>query len=118
MQLRRAMWKRHRNPVGDGALDVPKNFTALRKNRARHIYDIAKKLRDTVHRVNDVGQPVGNALVNGISKNSIPDSAESVNKNLHETDRAYLDAVEKGDMETTQEPCRGQCPRRPEKLEV
>ena len=55
-----------------------------------HIYDITKKLRDTVHRVNDVGQPVGNALVNGISKHSIPDSPESVNKNLPETDRSFI----------------------------
>ena len=54
------------------------NVGKARNNGTYHIYDITKKLRDTVHRVNDVGQPVGNALVNGISKYSIPNFSETV----------------------------------------
>ena len=70
-----------------------------------HIYDLTEpKERDTVHRVNDVGQPVGNALVNGISKHSIPDTTKTVNKKLSATDSAYLEAVERGDMETPPRP--------------
>ncbi len=41
--------------------------------------DITQKLRDTAHRVNDVGRPVGNALENDISNNSISISSENVN---------------------------------------
>lgn len=44
-----------------------------------HIYDITKKIRDTAHRVNDVGRPVGNALENGISNDSISDNQSTVN---------------------------------------
>ncbi len=46
-----------------------------------HIYDITQKLRDTAHRVNDVGRPVGDALENGVSNNNIPDSSENVKEN-------------------------------------
>jgi hypothetical protein len=56
------------------------NVGKARNDATYHLYDITQKLRDTAHRVNDVGRPVGNALKNGISNTSIPNTTENVNK--------------------------------------
>ena len=56
------------------------NVGRARNDFTYHIYDITQKLRDTAHRINDVGRPVGNALETVSLDISIPDSTESVNK--------------------------------------
>ena len=55
------------------------NVGKARNDSSYHIYDITQKIRDTAHRVYDVGRPVGYAILNGISNKSIPDYAEKVN---------------------------------------
>lgn len=57
------------------------NVGQARNAPSYHIYDITKKIRDTAHRVNDVGRPVGYALENGISDNSIPQNSEKSTEN-------------------------------------
>lgn len=57
------------------------NVGRARNDASLHIYDITQKLRDTAHRINDVGRPVGNALKSSISINSIPDNESTVNNN-------------------------------------
>ena len=52
------------------------NVGQARNDSSYHIYDITQKLRDTAHRVYDVGRPVGNALVSSISTNSISNPSE------------------------------------------
>ena len=52
------------------------NVGQARNAPSYHIYDITKKIRDTAHRVYDVGRPVGHAILNGISNNSIPQKSE------------------------------------------
>ena len=57
------------------------NVGQARNDASYHIYDLTKKLRDTAHRVYDVGRPVGNAILNGISDNSIPQNSEKSTEN-------------------------------------
>lgn len=72
-----------------------------------HIYDLTKpKERNTPNRINGFVRPVGNALGKGVSKYSIPTTAQNVNSEVEysssKTDQEYLSAVENGDMETAQ----------------
>ena len=60
-------------------LPIYVNLGRARNGEGYHIYDLTNKLRDTAHRVNDVGRPVGNALENGISIDSISNLAEKIN---------------------------------------
>ena len=65
---------------------------------------ITQKLRDTAHRVNDVGRLGSYALENGVSTTNIPSNEENVNTinsiPENKSDAEYLNAVESGDMET------------------
>ncbi len=79
-----------------------------------HLYDVTKKIRDTANRINGLERPIPNegyALENGISDIIIPDSAKKSNpleekslknKKFSLSDASYLDAVNRGDMETAQ----------------
>ena len=72
--------------IGESALfSLPigkrKKATELSDNKSYHIYDITNKIRDTAHRVNDVRRPVGDALKNGISNDSITKNTDVVNNN-------------------------------------
>jgi hypothetical protein len=74
-----------------------------KSDKKYHIYDLTiPKERNTPNRINGFGRPVGNALTKGVSSYSIPDTTKTVNKNLSAIDIAYLEAVERGDMETAQ----------------
>lgn len=57
------------------------NLGRAKNDGSYHIYDLTQELRDTAHRVNDVGRPVGNALKNGVSKKIITNPDGSVKKN-------------------------------------
>ena len=70
-----------------------------------HIYDLTEpKERNTPNRINGFVRPVGNAVGKGVSNINIPNSSEAVNEKLSATDSAYLEAVERGDMETPPRP--------------
>lgn len=63
------------------------NVGRARNDGSYHIYDITQKLRDTAHRVNDVWRPVGNAIENGISNNTVPQKAQTVNNNISNSEQ-------------------------------
>ena len=66
------------------------NVGQARNASSYHIYDITKKIRDTAHRVYDVGRPVGHALLNGISGTSIPQNSEKSTENAKkDSDERY-----------------------------
>ena len=65
------------------------NVGRTRNDGMYHIYDISVKIRDTAHRLNDVGRPVGNALENGISTDSIPERVQPVNNNSMQSGKKY-----------------------------
>ena len=79
-----------------------------------HIYDLTNKIRDTADRINGLERPKPNegyALTNGISEDRIAQTKPKVNSKSKKSsderlalpeDSKYLDAVNRGDMETAQ----------------
>lgn len=67
-------------------------------DRTYHLYDVTEKIRDTAHRVNDVGRPKPNegyALKNGISNKRVPQSNSSVNSNYMQNGKKNSITAEK-----------------------
>lgn len=61
------------------------NVGRSRYDGTYHLYDLTQKLRDTAHRTNGVGRPVGYALENGISNNRVTQPDPIVNTHsMHE----------------------------------
>lgn len=66
---------------GEKTYPIYLNVGRSRNDATFHIYDITQKLRDTAHRLNDVGRPVGYAM-EAVSPNySIRNSEENVKGN-------------------------------------
>lgn len=73
------------------------NVGQARNAPSYHIYDITKKIRDTAHRIYDVGRPVGHAILNGISDKSISHPEDFVNReNLDERKSKKVSQVNLG----------------------
>ena len=66
------------------------NVGRARNDSTYHVYDITQKLRDTAHRIDGVGRPVGIALKSGISNDSISETGESVKGNSADGQYAFL----------------------------
>ncbi len=72
------------------------NVGRAKNDSSYHIYDITQKIRDTAHRVNDVWRPVGNAIENGIPRDSISQNTEIVkpqSQTYINSDGAELDSI-------------------------
>ena len=75
------------------------NIGRAKNNGKLHIYDITNKIRDTADRINGLERPIGNALTNGIPKNSIPKNEPYVNsdskKSIFNTPQTLRDTLGK-----------------------
>ena len=58
------------------------NVGRAKNDSSYHIYDLTKKIRDTAHRVYGVERPVGNALLNDISIDMVPQDSDGVKSDL------------------------------------
>ncbi len=65
--------------LGEDVFPVYLNVGRAKNDASLHIYDITQKLRDTVHRVNDVMRPVGYALGNGVPSEILTQPSGGVN---------------------------------------
>lgn len=67
---------------GDETFPIYVNVGRAKNDSSYHIYDLTKKIRDTAHRVYGVERPVGNALLNDISTNMVPQDFNGVKSDL------------------------------------
>ncbi len=67
-----------------------------------HIYDITKKGSTANQSSTGLSRPVGNAMKNSSSENSVSQDSGFVNEKFSERDSSYTDAVNRGDMEAAQ----------------
>lgn len=66
---------------GEDIYPIYLNVGHARNDGTYHIYDITQKIRDTAHRLNGVGRPVGNAMETISLNNSISNDGENVKGN-------------------------------------
>ncbi len=67
--------------IGEETYPIYLNVGRSKYDGTYHIYDITQKLRDTAHRLNGVGRPVGYALEAVSPNDSIRNSTENVKEN-------------------------------------
>lgn len=67
--------------LGEDEFSVYVNAGSGKNDGRWHIYDLTHKLRDTAHRVNDVGRPVGNTMqAASLDSKSLSQEAETVKR--------------------------------------